>query len=56
MYETLFKAIDACKEEILAAKRYLWNDLEAGFRKWKAHAFMKEKFESYGYTVHEAEE
>lgn len=54
MYETLFKTIDACKDEILAAERHLWNNPEAGFREWKTHAFMKTKFESYGYTVHEA--
>ncbi len=50
----LLTRIDACRDDILAAERTLWQHPESGYREWTAHAYLKEKYEALGYTLHEA--
>ena len=50
----LFQAVEHHKDMILSAERHIWKNPESGYREWKTHAYMKEKFESLGYTVTEA--
>jgi len=50
---TLYNAVEAYKDQILAAERHIWKNPETGYREWKTHAYMKEQFEKLGYTVTE---
>lgn len=42
------------RERILESFEYIWANPETGYREWKTHKFLKEQFESLGYTVKEA--
>lgn len=53
-YQLLFDAVEEKKDEILAAERHIWKNPESGYREWKTHAYMKEKFLELGYELHEA--
>lgn len=46
--------IERVRTEILEAERYIWNHPETGYREWNTHAYLKEKYEKMGYTLHEA--
>ncbi len=48
-----YNAVEKHKDMVLAAERYIWEHAESGYREWETHAYMKEKFESFGYTVTE---
>ncbi len=50
----LARAVDAEKDNILAAERYIWTHPETGYREWNTHKYMKEQFTRLGYTVTEA--
>ena len=50
----VLQAIEQYKDTILAAERHIWNNPEPGYKEWKTHAYMKEKFKELGYTVTEA--
>ena len=54
MLELMLKAVEGHQDTILAAERHIWANPEPGYREWKTHAYMKEKFEELGYTVTEA--
>ena len=45
------EAIEARREEILAAERQLWKHPETGYREWKTHAYLKGLYEQLGYRV-----
>lgn len=47
-------AVDQHRDLILEAERHIWKHPETGFREWKTHAYLKEKFEELGYEVREA--
>ncbi len=36
-FDTLFQAIENCKDIILAAERYIWDNPESGYREWNTH-------------------
>ena len=42
---TMYNAIEAYKDTILAAERHIWKNPETGYREWKTHAYMKEQYE-----------
>lgn len=48
------QAVENYKDTILAAERHIWNNPESGYKEWKTHAYLKEKFEKLGYTVTDA--
>lgn len=50
----MLQTIEQYKSSILAAERHIWKNPEPGYREWKTHAYMKEKFEELGYTITEA--
>jgi len=54
MLNTMLCAIDGYRDTILAAERHIWSNPETGYREWKTHAYLKEQFETLGYTVTEA--
>ena len=47
-------ALEKYKDSVLETERYIWNNPETGFKEWKTHAHLKEKYEALGYTVREA--
>lgn len=49
----VLQAVENHKELILAAERHIWKNPEPGYREWKTHAYLKEKYEQLGYTLHE---
>jgi len=54
MLNNMLQAVEAYQEDILAAERHIWKNPEPGYREWKTHAYLKEKFEGLGYAVTEA--
>ena len=52
--EIIKAAVEKYTGSILETERYIWNNPETGFKEWKTHAHLKEKYEALGYTVHEA--
>lgn len=53
-YEKLFDAVEKYKDLILAAERQIWNNPESGYKEWKTHKYLKEKYEELGYSLVEA--
>ncbi|MBQ3865348.1 MAG: M20/M25/M40 family metallo-hydrolase, partial [Clostridia bacterium] len=53
IYKRLVDEIEAKKQTVLDAERYVWKHPEAGYKEWKTHAYLKEQFEKLGYTVTE---
>ncbi len=47
-------AVEKHRAEILETERYIWQNPETGFKEWKTHAYLKEKYEKLGYRLHEA--
>ena len=52
--DTVLQAVEAYRDAILAAERHIWKNPEPGYREWKTHAYLKDKYEALGYTVTEA--
>ena len=53
MYQKIFSAIDGARETILQTQADLHQIPELGFREWKTHAYLKNRFEELGYEVTE---
>lgn len=53
MYQKIFDAVDAARETILQTQADLHKIPELGFREWKTHAYLKNRFEELGYKVTE---
>ena len=53
-YEKLYQAVEKHKNMILEAERHIWKNPEPGYREWKTHAYLKEKYEALGYKLVEA--
>ena len=45
------KNIDAHRQLILDAERWVWAHPQTGFTEWEAHNYLKEKFENLGYSL-----
>ena len=54
MYQKMFDAVAAHRDLILEAEDRIRRNPELGFREWKTHAYLKERFEELGYTLTEA--
>ena len=54
MLDNMLQAVEASRDTILAAERYIWQNPEPGYKEWKTHAYLKEQFEALGYTITEA--
>ena len=44
--------VDAHRQQILEAERWLWAHPQTGYTEWDAHGYLAEKFASLGYTLH----
>ncbi len=53
--ENYKNVIEKNKELILETFSYIWRNPETGYKEWKTHQFLKDKFEALGYTVVETE-
>ena len=54
MKDKILAAAEKHKQLILDAERYIWNNPESGYREWKTHRYLKERYEALGYTLVEA--
>ena len=52
--EKIFANVDKHRQLILDAERYIWNNPETGYREWKTHKYLAEKFRELGYDIVEA--
>lgn len=52
--KTILTSVDKHRDLILQTEAWGWKHPETGYREWKTHAYLKEKFEQLGYTLHEA--
>ena len=44
--------VDAYRQQILEAERWLWAHPQTGYTEWEAHEYLAEKFAALGYTLH----
>ncbi|MBR5283768.1 MAG: amidohydrolase [Clostridia bacterium] len=49
--ELIVKNVDANKQMILDAERWLWAHPQTGYTEWEAHNYLVEKFEALGYEL-----
>lgn len=52
--EKLIKAVEKNGQLAKDALDYLWKNPETGYKEWKAHAYLTEKFRALGYELTEA--
>lgn len=50
-FEKLITAAEKHKDLVVSAERHIWNNPETGYKEWKTHAYMVEKFEALGYEL-----
>jgi len=50
----IVKNVDAHKQLILDAERWLWAHPQTGYTEWEAHNYLVEKFEALGYKLNMA--
>ena len=49
--ELISRNVDAHKDMILEAERWLWAHPQTGYTEWEAHEYLKERFEALGYAL-----
>ena len=47
--QLIVKNVDAYKQLVADAERWLWAHPQTGFTEWEAHGYMAEKFQEMGY-------
>lgn len=52
-FKIIFDEIEEKKQIVLDAERHIWKHPESGYKEWKTHAYLKERYEELGYTLHE---
>ena len=52
--ELIVKNVDANKQMILDAERWLWAHPQTGYTEWEANGYLTEKFEALGYELVQA--
>lgn len=53
-YAKYFEIIDKLTDNILEAEQYIWKNPETGYREWKTHKYLAEKYRDLGYKLKEA--
>lgn len=53
--ELIVKNVEAHKQMILDAERWLWAHPQVGFTEWEANRYLTEKFEAMGYELVQAD-
>ena len=51
----IIRAVEAYREEMFAAERYIWKNPETGYKEFKTSAYMEKKFRELGYELTMAE-
>lgn len=51
--EKLFNDIEIAKDDIIGVLDHIWDNPELGYREWKTHAYLKQKYEELGLSVSE---
>ena len=54
--ELIIKNVDAHREEVLAAERWLWAHPQTGYTEWQANEYLIEKWETLGYELVRADQ
>lgn len=54
--QLIVKNVDAHKQEILDAERWIWQHPQVGYTEWEANAYLIEKFEAMGYKLVRADQ
>ena len=49
--ELIIKNVEAHRQEILDAERWIWQHPQVGYTEWQANEYLIERFESLGYDV-----
>jgi len=52
--QKVFENVEKHRALMLEAERYIWQHPESGFKEWGTTAYLKEKYEALGYTLHMA--
>ncbi|MCF0151192.1 MAG: amidohydrolase [Firmicutes bacterium] len=52
----IVKNVDAHKQEIFDAERWIWQHPQVGYTEWEANAYLIEKFEAMGYKLVRADQ
>lgn len=50
-FQAVVDYVDAHKQPILDAERYIWKHPQVGYTEWEAHNYLKERFEALGYEL-----
>ena len=54
--QLIVKNVDAHRQEILDAERWIWKHPEVGFTEWQTNTYLIEKFEAMGYKLVRADQ
>ena len=49
--QLIVKNVDAYKQQIAEAERWIWEHPQTGFTEWEAHGYLAEKFQEMGYEL-----
>lgn len=52
--EILTGAVEACRNTMLEAEKYIFAHAETGYREWNTNAYISKKFEDMGYSLTQA--
>ena len=52
--QAIHEAVDGYRDLILSAERAIWKTPETGYREWKTHGYLLEKFRELGYEPRQA--
>ena len=47
----IIKNVEAHRQEILDAERWLWQHPQVGYTEWQANEYLIERFEAMGYKL-----
>lgn len=52
--QKVFENVEKHRDLMLQAERHIWQHPESGFKEWGTTAYLKERYEALGYTLHMA--
>ncbi len=54
--ELIVRNVDAVRDLICDAERFIWQHPEVGYTEWQTNAYLIEKYEALGYQLHRADQ
>ncbi|MBQ1525110.1 MAG: hypothetical protein IIZ55_08285, partial [Firmicutes bacterium] len=54
--QLIVKNVDAHRQEILDAERWIWQHPQVGYTEWQANEYLIERFEAMGYKLVRADQ